>query len=198
VQSFHQKLVYWHSVIFLHMLKHIYEPVIPVLCQNGWWNGAYFFCIQAALDFYNVNTHTHVCLRALCLGLPGWAGTRKVKPIWILLKQKTESGSGISWAMRKSAPRSREITMPAPHHSLGSDATVRADYALVTTTTTPPLSFLQAGFPSCRPTNSVKALQCTTKKSVSAKLRVFFLEHFPNSSLKQFTMARRPSRVLFT
>ena len=25
--------------------------------------------------------------------LPGWAGTRKVKPIWILLKQETVSGS---------------------------------------------------------------------------------------------------------
>jgi len=53
---------------------------------------------------------------ALCLGLPGWAGTRKVKPIWILLKQETVSGTGISWDIRKSAPRSRQITMPAPHH----------------------------------------------------------------------------------
>ena len=35
---------------------------------------------------------------ALCPGLPGCAGTRKVKPIWILLKQETVSGSGISWA----------------------------------------------------------------------------------------------------
>ena len=40
------------------------------------------------------------------------------KPIWILLKQKTVSGSGISWAMCKSAPRSRQITTPAPHHSV--------------------------------------------------------------------------------
>ena len=58
------------------------------------------------------NTHTH--LTALCQGLPGWAGTRKVKPIWILLKQETVSGSGISWAICKSAPHSRPITMPAP------------------------------------------------------------------------------------
>ena len=28
------------------------------------------------------------------------------------------SGSGISWATCKSAPRSRQITMPAPHHSV--------------------------------------------------------------------------------
>ena len=70
---------------------------------------------------------------ALCPGLPRWAGTRKVKRNWILLKQETVSGSGISWAVRKSAPCSRQITMPAPHHSV----------------------FLQAGCPSCCPTNSV-------------------------------------------
>ena len=47
------------------------------------------------------------------------------------------SGSGTSWAICRSAPRSRQITTPAPHT----------------------LSFLQAGCPSCRPTNSVKALK---------------------------------------
>jgi len=46
------------------------------------------------------------------------ASTRKVKPIWILLKQETVSGSGISWAICKSAPHSRQITTPAPHHSV--------------------------------------------------------------------------------
>ena len=76
-------------------------------------------------------------LAALCPGLPGWAGTRKVKPIWILMEQETVSGSGISWAICKSAPRSRQITTPAPHHSV----------------------FLLAGCPSCCPTNSVKALK---------------------------------------
>jgi len=35
------------------------------------------------------HTHTHTRLTALFPGLPGWAGTRKVKPIWILLKQET-------------------------------------------------------------------------------------------------------------
>jgi len=55
---------------------------------------------------------------ALCQGLPGWGGTRKVKPTLILLKQETVSGSGISGA-----------------------------------------SFLQAGCPSCCPTNSIKALK---------------------------------------
>jgi len=49
-------------------------------------------------DGLEVTTHTHTCLTALFPGLPGWAGTRKVKPIWILLKQETVSSSGISWA----------------------------------------------------------------------------------------------------
>jgi len=53
-----------------------------------------------------------------------FSGTTKVsryqkgKPIWILLKQETVSGSDISWVICKSAPRSRQITMPAPHHSV--------------------------------------------------------------------------------
>ena len=75
--------------------------------------------------------HTH--LTALFPGLPRWASTRKVKPIWILLKQETVSGSGISWAICNSTPCSRQTTTPAPHHSV----------------------FLQAGCPSCRPTNSI-------------------------------------------
>jgi len=55
---------------------------------------------------------------------------QKDKTIWILLKQEAVSGSGISWAVCKSAP----------HHFV----------------------FLQAGCPSCRPTNSVKALKAAT------------------------------------
>ena len=62
------------------------------------------------------HTHTHV-FNGPFSGLPGWAGTRKLKPIWILLKQETVSGSGISWAICKSASRSRQITMPVLHHS---------------------------------------------------------------------------------
>jgi len=69
--------------------------------------------ISALIDKYK-NRDTHTRLTALFPGLRRWASTRKVKPIWILLKQETVSGSGISWAIRKSAPRSRQITTPAP------------------------------------------------------------------------------------
>jgi len=159
-----------------------------------------------------------------------WAGNRKGKPIWILLKQETVSGSGISWNICKSAPRSRQITMPASHHSVfrRPDALTATQptaskhwrHCICTRThtqththpfngpfsgitqvsryqkgktnldfteardsewqwhqlghmqvctllqtdnhaSTPPLCFLQAGCPSCRPTNSVKALKAT-------------------------------------
>jgi len=36
----------------------------------------------------------------------------------VLLKQETVSGSGISWAICMSAPHSRQISTPAPHHSV--------------------------------------------------------------------------------
>jgi len=49
-----------------------------------------------------------------------------------ILKQETVSGSGISWTVCKSAPRPRQITMTV---------------------------VLQAGCPSCCPTNNVKALK---------------------------------------
>ena len=59
---------------------------------------------------------------------------------------ETVSGSGISWAICKSAPCPRQITMPAA--------------------SIPPLSFLQAGCLSCRPTNSVKALKAKAPKAL--------------------------------
>ena len=61
--------------------------------------------------------HTHTRLTALFPGLSEWAGNRKVKPIWILLARDSE------WQWHQlghmqSAPRFRQITTPAPHHSV--------------------------------------------------------------------------------
>ena len=61
--------------------------------------------------------------------------TKKVKTNLDLLEQEIVSDSGIRWAICKSAPH-------ADNHA-----------------NIPPLSFLQAGCPSWRPTNSVKALK---------------------------------------
>jgi len=77
----------------------------------------YWKSIKMKTFFIVSITHTHP-FNGPWSGIPRWAGTRKVKPIRILLKQETMSGSGISWAICKSAPRSRQITTPAPHHSV--------------------------------------------------------------------------------
>ena len=63
--------------------------------------------------------------------------TRKVKTNLDLLKQEIVSGNGICWAICMSAPHPIQTTTPTSHHSV----------------------FLQAGCPSCHPTNSVKALK---------------------------------------
>jgi len=91
----------------------------------GWvWVGECFFWYRPTWVVPdNTHTHTHP-FNGPFSRTTREAGTRKVKPIWILLKRETVSGSGISWAICKSAPRSRQITMPAPHHSVfhGPDA----------------------------------------------------------------------------
>ena len=63
-------------------------------------------------------------LSGFCPGLESWYQKGKTKTSLDFLEQETVSGSGISWAICKSAPHSRQITTPAPHHSVftGPDA----------------------------------------------------------------------------
>ena len=63
------------------------------------------------------NTHTHPFSGPFS-GTTQVNQYQKSKPIRILLKQVTVSGSGKGWAVCKSAPRSRQKTTPAPHHSI--------------------------------------------------------------------------------
>jgi len=95
-------------------------------------------CLQAARFLSSSATHTHThthIFRPFARDYPGEPVTRKVKPIWISLKQETVSGSSISWPICKPAPRSRQITTPAPHQ--------------------PPLSFYRPDVPpAAQPTTS--------------------------------------------
>jgi len=72
-----------------------------------------------------------------------------------LLEQEILSGNGISWAIYKSAPCPREITMPVSHHSV----------------------FLQDGCPSCYQTNSIKALMISACK-IAHSVAVMMLTTF--------------------
>jgi len=81
-------------------------------------------------------------LTAFCPGLPGWAGTRKVKPVWILLiLLEQETVSGMHWHQLGHMQVCTSLQSQTDNHA-----------------STPPLSVLQAGCSSGRPTNSVKAL----------------------------------------
>ena len=99
------------------------------------------------------HTHTHTqsfyCSSGICPGLPRWAGTRKVKirkvkPIWIYWSKR-------QWvAVASAGPYTSLHLIPDNHGNIS------------------PLSFLQAGCPSCRPTNSVKALSARNfRKQIS-------------------------------
>jgi len=116
-------------------------PRPPTYCSPHANHERNLLCLKALLMYawstlnYTIDTHTHTHTRLTVLfpGLARWAGTRKVKKN-LDLQQKV-SGSCISWAILKSASCSRQTITPALHHC-----------------------FLQAGCPSCSPTNSVKAL----------------------------------------
>ena len=103
----------------------------------------------------HTHTHTHT-FNGPFSGTTHVSRYQKGKLIWILLKQETVSGSGISWAICKSATRSRQTTMPVPHHS----------------------QFLGARWPSCCPTDSFKALKAKNTISCNYKMEFDYCAHF--------------------
>jgi len=81
--------------------------------------------------------HTHP-FNGRFLGLPRWAGTRKVKPHLNFTEARDSE-----WQWHQLGHMQVCISLQTDNHA-----------------STPPLKFfLQAGCPSCRPTNSVKALK---------------------------------------
>jgi len=64
----------------------------------------------------------YICLMAFFPRTTWVSRHQKGTPLWISLQQRWWGGSGISWTICKSfAPRSRQITMPVPHHSVFID-----------------------------------------------------------------------------
>jgi len=98
------------------------------------WFVIYFKKYWQLQSVYSYYTTPHNCFTALFLGPPGWAGARRE-----LLDFMVQGN--INWG--------RHTDHPAGRHS-------------IRTNQWPPLPsphFLQARCPSCRPTNSVKALK---------------------------------------
>jgi len=104
-------------------------------------------------DEHKQDTHTQpfYCSSGICPGPPGWAGTRKVKPgrvkpIWIYWSKR-------QWAEVASVGLYASLHLIPDNHA-----------------NIPPLSFLQASCPSCRPTSSIKALKEENKIAKLTKI----------------------------
>jgi len=113
-------IIWQRCTVFCRCLSAVNDHTLFVcLC---WQLQCVVMTAWTTLLFYRwclcLHTHTQTRLTPLFPGLPRWAGTRSVKPIWTLLEQETVSGSGISWAICKSAPHSRQTTTPATHYSV--------------------------------------------------------------------------------
>jgi len=80
------------------------------MIKSFFTNSPWHHCTLA--EEWAIFNNTNIHLTALCLGLPGWASTRKVKSIWIYWSKR-------QWvAVASAGPHPRQITMPAPHHSV--------------------------------------------------------------------------------
>ena len=111
-------MIWWNAVLVNALFAAFSENTKHDNIRIHAWSLQAFSAVSVCSCMLTAHTHTLTRLTALCPGLPRWASTRNVKPIWILLEQETVSGSGISWAICKPAPRSRQTTMPTPQCSI--------------------------------------------------------------------------------
>jgi len=128
-QLFHQHVI--SQAEMLHVVSHLtaFTRYNCSCCRHWQFWSAKLTCW--CRYYYNYNHFTAFWILSGTTRVSWYSGFRG---------EETVSGSGISWAICKSTPLPRQITMPAlaaPHHSV----------------------FLQAGCPSCHPTNSIKALK---------------------------------------
>ena len=94
------------------------------------------YMLGLAFPVSNIPSHTHP-FNVPFLGLPGWAGTRKVKTNVDFTEARDSE-----WQWHQLGHMQVCTSLQTDNHA-----------------STPPLSFLQAGCPSCHQTNSVKALK---------------------------------------
>ena len=153
-----------NPIIFcLIVIKNVFTGIdLPGLSCYG---------IQSAMSKQETHTHTHPFNGPLS-GTTQVSRYQKGNTNLDFSEARDSECSGISWAICKSAPHSRQITMPAPHRSV----------------------FLQTRCPSCCPTNSVEALKARkcNKYSVVATDSMYLQEAVQSRSLSTFFLAGIP------
>jgi len=94
------------------------QSLMVSVCQSSQnWSTEVWYLLKIKSNESDITHHTHTRARTRTRTRTH-THTHPYNGLWILLKQETVSGSGISWAICKSAPSSRQTTMPAPHHSV--------------------------------------------------------------------------------
>ena len=142
--------------ILIHSCRSLRIPKLTHR-QNSIINGMHMPHVAARTMKCNNRQHMHT-FNSPFLGLPKWAGTRKVKPIWFYWSKRQWVAVATSGPY-VSAPCSRQITTPAPHHS--------------------PV-FVQAVCSSSHPTNIIKALKANNNRTELPKQQwpiCFELDH---------------------
>jgi len=140
----HIYILYWWGTDIIqatNTFRKWLQYYFPQKLVNGWRNdfvdgitNSTQPCKNSASVIPETDAHTHPFNGPLS-GTIQVSWNQKGKTSLDLLEQEIVSGSGISWAICKSAPRPTQLCQHPITH------------------------FLQAGCPSCRPTNSVKALK---------------------------------------
>jgi len=114
-------------------------------------------------------TRTHTRLTALFPGLPGWASTRKLKPIWISLKQESE------WKWHQLGHMQVCTSLQTDNHA-----------------STPPLSFFTGRMPFLPPNQQRQSKKIGTGK-VSKDNKIVILKTWEESAKNIFFKFRAKS-----
>jgi len=108
-----QRRHFWRMPVLLQTLSwvQVYQKLLA-FAANSWVVTLMWSLMHCDVTSTMTTTTTVLRPSGFCPGLPGWASTSTVKPIW------TVKGIGIIWAICKYAPRPRQITTPIPHLSV--------------------------------------------------------------------------------
>ena len=134
---------------FEYFCSHVYSVVVARSKCLMWVMQQRSECHGELHSTWSPWRQSHKRLTALCPGLPRWAGTRKVKTNLDFTEARDSE-----WQWHQLGHMQVCTLLQTDNHA-----------------STPPLSFLQAGCPSCRPTNSVRALKANPDVSHSEKLK---------------------------
>ena len=114
--NMHETRTTQHTVIYTNILQH--SILYPILYKNSVNLDTIFEICKWTDRHTNTIHHSQGHTHPLNGPLSGTTWVSRYQKGKTNLDFTEARDSGICWAIWKSAPRSRQITMPAPHHSV--------------------------------------------------------------------------------